>query len=150
MAIHIRLQQNKIKGSKSFGKYFGHAYHPATIDIEGIAQRMQANCTVKRADIIAVITELQEVIKRKISESYKVQIERLGVFKVSITTSGVTEPSAFTSSNIKSYRVIFSPTRHVLRTKGTIIGGKYVGGHTSIPDLLQGEIKASVDAVSDK
>ena len=58
MAVLYRLSQNKNEDSKIYGKWFAQAVMTGTVDTNALANIMQRNCTVKKSDIMAVITEL--------------------------------------------------------------------------------------------
>ena len=55
MSVVYRLTQDNRKESKTKGKWYARALHTGVIDIEGLANIMQANCTLKKSDILAVI-----------------------------------------------------------------------------------------------
>ena len=47
MAIHYRLLQNKIKGSKNYGKYYAHTVKRGVISLEDIEAMIEENCTAR-------------------------------------------------------------------------------------------------------
>ena len=63
MALNYKLYQSNRKDDTK-GKWYARVTHASTIDTNGLAAIMQANCTVKRSDILAVIAELVEVMTR--------------------------------------------------------------------------------------
>ena len=58
MAVFYKLYQDNRKDSKFKGQWYARAVHTGTVNIDDLADEMQANCTVKRADIVAVLSEL--------------------------------------------------------------------------------------------
>lgn len=58
MSVVYRLTQDNRKQSKTKGKWYARSLHTGVIDIDGLASIMQANCTLKKSDILAVIAEL--------------------------------------------------------------------------------------------
>ena len=43
MAIHYRLLQNKIKGSKNYGKYYAHTVKRGVVSLEDIEAMIEEN-----------------------------------------------------------------------------------------------------------
>lgn len=112
MSVFYTLQENKIKSSKSKGKWFARATPLGTKTIEDMATVMQSNCTVKRSDIIAVLSEFAETLSLFLQNGYRVKIDRLGAFKVGLCSKGAITPSEFKESeNIKSTHINFIPDR---------------------------------------
>ena len=69
MAVFYRLYQDNRSNSTHPGEWYARAVHTGTVDIDGLAEEMQANCTVKRADIVAVLSELVETMQRHLQMS---------------------------------------------------------------------------------
>ena len=81
MALNYRLYQSNRKDNTK-GKWYARVAHTSTIDTNGLAAIMQANCTVKRSDILAVISELVEVMTTELQNSKRVRIDGFGTFKL--------------------------------------------------------------------
>lgn len=110
MAVFYKLYQDNRETSKMKGKWYARAVHTSTVDIDDLADEMQANCTVKRADIVAVLSELVETMKTHLQMSHKVKLDRLGTFKIGMTTSAADSVKDFTASNnVKGVHVLFQP-----------------------------------------
>ena len=78
MAVSYRLYQNNREG-KFKGMWYARACHNGTVDIYKLADIMQANCTVKRSDILAVLAELVEVMTDQLQNSMRVKLNTLKV-----------------------------------------------------------------------
>ena len=112
MAVLYRLSQNKNNSSKAFGKWFATAVMTGTIDTDALATIMQRNCTVKKSDILAVITELIETMQDQLQSSKRVKLNGFGSFKIGIENEkgGASTPSEFTvGKNVKGLHVLFQP-----------------------------------------
>lgn len=46
MAVFYKLYQDNRKTSSNQGKWYARAVHTGTVDIDDLAEEMQANCTV--------------------------------------------------------------------------------------------------------
>ena len=73
MAVFYKLYQDNRSNSNHNGEWYARAVHTGTVDIDDLAEEMQANCTVKRADIVAVLSELVETMQKHLQMSDTVQ-----------------------------------------------------------------------------
>jgi predicted histone-like DNA-binding protein len=82
------------------------------IDSRGLAEIIQRNCTVKKADVLAVIEELVEVMRDQMQDSKRVKLDGFGSFKIGINCRGARSAKAFTvNDNIEGLHVVFTPER---------------------------------------
>ena len=110
MAVFYKLYQDNRKNSKHKGSWYGRATHLDTVSTEQLAEEMQENCTVKRADILAVISELVTTMQRKLQQSMSVKIDRLGTFKIGISTTSASSVKEFSAQkNVKGTHLLFRP-----------------------------------------
>ncbi|MBQ3313625.1 MAG: HU family DNA-binding protein [Prevotella sp.] len=80
------------------------------MDTEMLATIMQRNCTLKKADIVAVISELIETMADQLQDSKRVKLNGFGSFKIGIRGEGADSAADFsTSKNIKGLHVLFQP-----------------------------------------
>ena len=71
---------------------------------------MQRNCTLKKADIVAVISELIETMADQLQDSKRVKLNGFGLFKIGIRGEGADSAADFsTSKHIKGLHVLFQP-----------------------------------------
>ena len=118
MAVFYKLYQDKRTSSKLKGQWYARAVHTGTVDIDDLAEEMQANCTVKRADIVAVLSELVETMKKHLQMSHRVKLDRLGSFKIGMSTKPALTVGEFTASNnVKSVHVLFQPETKIEKDK---------------------------------
>ena len=112
MAVLYRLSQNKMEGSKAFGKWYAQAVMTGVVDTNALATIMQRNCTVKKADILAVITELIETMQDQLQDSKRVKLDGFGSFKIGIENEkgGALTAAEFSATkNVKGLHVLFLP-----------------------------------------
>ena len=80
------------------------------MDTEMLATIMQRNCTLKKADIVAVISELIETMADQLQDSKRVKLNGFGSFKIGIRGEGADSAADFSiSKNIKGLHVLFQP-----------------------------------------
>ena len=112
MAVLYRLSQNKMSNSKAKGKWFAQAVMTGTIDTDALAEIMQRNCTVKKSDILAVISELIETMQDQLQNSKRIKLNGFGAFKLGIENAagGAATAAEFSAGkNIKGLHVLFQP-----------------------------------------
>ena len=112
MAVLYRLSQNKNEDAKIYGKWFAQAVMTGTVDTNALADIMQRNCTVKKSDILAVITELIETMQDQLQNSKRVKLDGFGAFKIGIENAkgGAVSAADFSQSkNVKGLHVLFQP-----------------------------------------
>lgn len=121
MAVNYKIYQGTIlvDGMKKF--YARAAYHD-TITLKQLAEKMQANCTVKHSDIMAVLTELTETIKSELLNSNIIKIEGLGTFRITLKSTGANTAKEFnTQKNIVGAHLRFIPEGYQDRASRKIV-----------------------------
>ena len=110
MAVFYRLMQNNNSESTGYKKWYGRAVSIGTVTTDDLADTIEANCTVKRADILAVLSELVVTMKAELQNSKRVKLDRFGSFKLGISTTGSADARDFgVKQNVKGVHVLFQP-----------------------------------------
>lgn len=151
MALNFKIYQSK-RNDETNGKYYARAVHTGTIDTDGLATIMQNNCTVKKSDIKAVLTELAEVMTSQLQDSKRVKLDGLGTFKLGINTKPADTAKAFTSAkNIVGTHVLFQPEVTIdvnhNRTRTLVSGVKL--RETDFYDIVKEEADADAAGSTD-
>ena len=116
MAVKYKIYQSK-RNDRFKGRWYARAVHEGTVTTDDLADIMQDNCTVKRSDILAVISELVEVMRTQLQNSMRVKLDRFGTFKLGISTTSAEKAKDFTpGANIKGIHVL--PARAEDRRQG--------------------------------
>ena len=112
-------------------KWFARAITVGTVDTDDLADIIQRNCSMKKSDVQAVLTELVEVMTDKLQESYAVKLDNFGTFKIGIKSTGALLPENFSvAKNIVGSHINFMPAYTVdvatgQRTKALLNGVKF-------------------------
>ena len=110
MSVLYRLSKVTSPKAKGYGKWYPRAVITQTVDTEMLATIMQRNCTLKKADIVAVISELIETMADQLQDSKRVKLNGFGSFKIGIRGEGADSAADFSiSKNIKGLHVLFQP-----------------------------------------
>ena len=109
MAVNYKIYKSNRKGTGN-GMYYARASHRGTSTVNDLAKTMESNSTVKRSDILAVLSELSETMRNELNQGNRVKIDGLGTFKVGINTLPAKTAKEFTAQkNIKRIHLIFLP-----------------------------------------
>lgn len=92
------LKKQSRKAIPSNGKYVARVAHLQTVTNEMIEEEVQANCTVKRSDVKAVLTELAETLRRHLQDGDIVKLDEIGTLKLEITSKPVDNKSDFSAT----------------------------------------------------
>lgn len=127
MAVHIRLIQNNIKSSKSYGKYFAKAVSQGEVSLEDIAAEACRNSGFSEGSVIGVVTELQDLLKEKLSDGQTVVLPGIGRFSLRVESIGVADPKEFHIG------------RHITRIVcGFLPAGRRIQGRHILYDFCEG------------
>ena len=108
MAILTKVYRGNREKSQSV--YYGRAVILNTLGTKELAEIIQANCTVKKSDVVAVLTELVEVMTTQLQNSNAVRLDGFGTFKVGLKTHGAASKKEFScAENIDGFRCNFIP-----------------------------------------
>ena len=106
MAVQYVTKQDKRKNGSNL--WYGRAIHPATIDLDALAERIEHTCSMTKGDVKAVLIEMVSAMKIELQNSNKVKIDGLGTFSISLRTSGSASEDKFTAKdNIKAFVLNF-------------------------------------------
>ncbi len=134
MAIKYKLYQNKSKNSQFKDKWYALSVMTGTTDLNTIAERIERNCTAKKSDVLAVLTELVEVLRDELRSSRIVKINGLGSFRISIKSKLADTKEAFSiAKNFKGFQVRFQPEVSGRTAKGQHRNRVLVDGLTLEP-----------------
>ena len=108
--LNYVLRQEKREESKEFGKWYARAVHHSEMSTDELAQVIQRNVSAKRADVLAVLSELSEVMSDAIQSGRIVVLDGIGRFKAGIATKPASTAKTFSAAkNIVGARINFQP-----------------------------------------
>ena len=134
MAVHIRLIKNNIKRSSAYGKYFAKAVSQGEVQLSEIASEACRNSGISKGTMVALVTDLQDILRRKLEDGQTVVLPGIGRFSLRVESEGVDDPKRFDlRRHIKRIFCRFLPA-----------GRRVEGRHISY------DMGADVEAVCDK
>ena len=133
MAVHIKLIKNNIKSRSGYGKYYAKAVSQGEVTLDDIAKEACRNSGCSEGTVIGVVTELQDILKQRLSEGQTVVLTGIGRFSLRVESIGVDDPKEFNIGRHISRIVCgFLPASHRVNT-----GSGTKNGHI-VYDLCDG------------
>ena len=113
MPVLIKVTQNNIKDSKSYGKWYGRVVSTKTMTYQELCKHMSEHNSVYGEDVcLGVANKLQNCMLEQLLEGKKVQFGELGTFYLSVKSSGANKETDFNLGvNIQGLYLCFAPSR---------------------------------------
>ena len=108
----FRFKKTRLRNSSRDydGLWFPKALHPITVTTKDLLKEIPRNCSLKRSDLLAALTELSEFLIRHLRQGEIVDIDGIGRFKLEVKGQGVLSPDDFDErTDISGYVCHFTP-----------------------------------------
>lgn len=89
------------------GKFYAQAQARGEAGIRELSQRIQQMCTVTRADVMAVLIALEDVVSDSLSNGEIVRLGELGSLQVSLSGEGATTKDDYHDGLIQKAKILF-------------------------------------------
>ena len=105
----IKKYKNTNDKSTAYGKTYGRLVHQDTMNTSDLCRHMMKHGTIYTSDIVkGVVEKFINCFEELLLEGYKLKLDGLGTFYLSINTEGTeTEEEFIPNANIKKVRVVF-------------------------------------------
>lgn len=90
-------------------KYYAQSQARGEMGIREISERIHQMCTVTRADVMAVLTGLEEIVSEGLQGGEIVRLGELGSLQLSLSGQGADTEDTYSDSMIEKVRVLFRP-----------------------------------------
>jgi len=122
MSVKFRLIDRKNLGKDADvapRKLYACAVNNGFVTFEELCDDIAENCTLTSADIKAVLDRMNYQLDKNLRAGRIVQLGEFGNFRMAVGSSGVVEAKDFSTSQIKTPKIIFIPGKR-LRTARTL------------------------------
>ena len=102
------------------GKFYAQAQARGEAGIRELSQRIQQMCTVTRADVIAVLTALEDVVSDSLANGEIVRLGELCSLRVSLSGSGTVTKEEYHTGLIEKKRILFTGGTTLKNMLGTL------------------------------
>ena len=90
-------------------KYYAQAQARGEVSVREMSERIQAACTVNKADVYAVLVALEDVIAEALQNGEIVRLGELCTLQVSLSGKGALTEEDYNTTLIKKSKVNFRP-----------------------------------------
>ena len=90
-------------------KYYAQAQASGDVDIREMSERIQATCTVTKADVYAVLVSLEDVIIDALKSGEIVRLGDLGTLQIGLNGKGALTEEDYEPSLIQKAHINFRP-----------------------------------------
>lgn len=113
MPILVKVSQNKNEKTAAFGKWYGRVVSTKTMSYQELCKHMSEHNSVYGEDVcLGIANKLQNCMLEQLLEGKKVQFGELGVFYLSVKSTGAEKEEDFNlGTNINGLYLCFSPSR---------------------------------------
>jgi predicted histone-like DNA-binding protein len=149
MPVLIKVSQNKNDKTAAFGKWYGRVVSTKTMSYQELCKHMSEHNSVYGEDVcLGVANKLQNCMLEQLLEGKKVQFGELGVFYLSVKSTGANKEEDFNLGvNINGLFLCFAPSRtdvnnlssKMLKKKATFM---------NVKDLVESKPKSSTSGSS--
>ena len=101
------------------GKYYAQAQARGVAGIRELSERIQQSCTVTRADVMAVLIALEDVVA-SLANGEIVRLGELGSLQISISSTGTLDAEQFHDGLINKSRILFRGGKTLQNTLATL------------------------------
>jgi predicted histone-like DNA-binding protein len=91
-----------------------------SIDLDAIAEEIQSRSAMTKGDILAVLSNLVQVLPLHLKNGDSVRLGSFGSFRLTVTSNGAETAAELTARNVKGTRVVFVAGTELKRELGGI------------------------------
>lgn len=108
--MHYTLKKENRPMLKNYGRYKAVAVHYNTVTTERLCEEIQNNCTLKKGDVMAVLSELSDLLIQHLQDGDKVRLDGIGLLKIEIESEKVDRPEDFNvRRDVRHFRIHLLP-----------------------------------------
>lgn len=110
MAVQLKaVQRVNPQDVSAPQKFYARAVGNGRTDLKRLAKLVAMQCTVNRADCLAVLAALEDNIIMELQDGRIVQLGELGTFQLGVSSIGSLTSEEVGSSSVKKARLNFRP-----------------------------------------
>ena len=144
MPVLIKVTQNKNDKTAAFGKWYGRVVSTKTMSYAELCKHMSEHNSVYGEDVcLGVANKLQNCMLEQLLEGKKVQFGELGVFYLSVKSTGANKEEDFNLGvNINGLFLCFAPSRTDVNNLSSKMLKKKAS-FMNVKDLVESKAKTS-------
>ena len=107
MSITLKRVERANPQDRSKSAWYATKESGRSIDLRAIAQDIQDRTTLTKADIMAALISLEQILPTYLDKGFTVRLGGFGSFRISVTSTASPTEQEVTTRNVKSARVVF-------------------------------------------
>lgn len=111
MAIPFEFYTNPNPDPEAPKRYHPRVVAKGTVSLKEIVETVSGRCTLSAADLHAAVTAIEQVVSENLANGYRVRLDGLGSFSLTLTSPEVDDPGKVRSQNVAVKSVVFSPEK---------------------------------------
>ncbi len=146
MVHNFKLVQRSTKPGDTDApkKWYATAKSTGTADMAELCMLIAARSTVSSADVKAVLDNLNFVIDFQLKSGRTVKMGEFGSFRLSISSEGAETKEDFTSSMLKTPKIVFTPGAALRETRVTAKFSQATGKGETVTESEEPEIPGGI------
>jgi predicted histone-like DNA-binding protein len=114
MTIRVKLVNRKNpKVPTDPPKFYASAIHEHNVKMDELAIAVANRCTVRRADVHAVLFGLLDILSEELTRGNIVNLGQLGYFRVNVKSEGAETAEDYVPSMIVGKKIVYKPTKEL-------------------------------------
>ncbi|MDR2260529.1 MAG: HU family DNA-binding protein [Azoarcus sp.] len=107
MAMNLKKIERVNPANREQKKWYLIKNKGRAIDLDEIAEDIQGRSSMTKGDILAVLSNLIQVLPAHLKKGDSVRLGGLGSFRLTITSNGADDAASLSTSDVKGARVVF-------------------------------------------
>jgi predicted histone-like DNA-binding protein len=107
MALNLKKVERSNPANRDQKKWYLIKDAGRSIDLDTIAEEIQSRSAMTKGDILAVLSNLVQVLPLHLRSGDSVRLGSFGSFRLTVTSNGTDTAAELTAKNVKGTRVVF-------------------------------------------
>jgi predicted histone-like DNA-binding protein len=120
MALNLKKVERANPVNRDQKKWYLIKDTGRSIDLDAIAEEIQSRSAMTKGDILAVLSNLVQVLPLHLKNGDSVRLGSFGSFRLTVTSNGAETAAELTARNVKGTRVVFVAGTELKRELGGI------------------------------
>lgn len=112
MAIPFEFYANPSPDPEAPRRYHPRVVAKGTLTLRDIVETVSGSSTLSPADLQAAVTAIEQAVSDSLANGYRVRLDGLGSFSLTLTAPEVEDPSKVRAQNVSVKSVVFSPDKN--------------------------------------
>ena len=120
MSITLKRVERANPQDRSKSAWYVAKESGKSIDLREIAQDIQDRTTLTKADVLAALSSLEQILPTYLDKGFSVHLGGFGSFRISVTSTASPTAQEVTTRNVKNARVMFMAGTELKKALGNI------------------------------